>query len=345
MSRKSQLQLQLQESTRWVDAPTIASAVASAKRGEDAGRLQLAAAMAWVAYSCPDATIAVYDNICSAWLGSGPTPEIALTLSEAPLPASFWEAFWIVVAGPEEGYDALTITVAVAALADALHPEFEPIAENSARNHRGAAIALSNPVPGFTDIAALQQCPQGSLGLSLYNMIVENGYDPEVLDREALKLSALPPSLHYLNARILQMHDVWHLVAGYKTTSSNEIAISSFQLAQFGHNYSAMFLAVGMAMAVTKEPRGFSIILQIVAEAWQHGRETPEMMDIMWEHEWNRSLEDIRSSHGISTYTSVFPVDLLETIESAPFWKKLWVMYQLTRFHKRLARAVIPLAN
>ncbi|MFT5483273.1 MAG: ubiquinone biosynthesis protein Coq4, partial [Halieaceae bacterium] len=229
--------------------------------------------------------------------------------------------------------------------ADALHPEFEPIAENSARNHRGAAIALSNPVPGFTDIAALQQCPQGSLGLSLYNMIVENGYDPEVLDREALKLSALPPSLHYLNARILQMHDVWHLVAGYKTTSSNEIAISSFQLAQFGHNYSAMFLAVGMAMAVTKEPRGFSIILQIVAEAWQHGRETPEMMDIMWEHEWNRSLEDIRSSHGISTYTSVFPVDLLETIESAPFWKKLWVMYQLTRFHKRLARAVIPLAN
>ena len=67
---------QLQEAARRVDAKTIASAVAMAKRGKPAGQLQLAAVMAWVGSACPGATEAVYDNICSNWLGYGPTPDL-----------------------------------------------------------------------------------------------------------------------------------------------------------------------------------------------------------------------------------------------------------------------------
>tara|TARA_R110001599_G_scaffold353826_1_gene599260 strand:- start:33606 stop:34634 length:1029 start_codon:yes stop_codon:yes gene_type:complete len=330
---------EIQQATRSIDAQSLARAVVAAKRGDRAGQQQIAGALAWVAYSCPDAATAVYDNITSAWLGSGDTPTIPTGLPEAPIEDSFWKAFWGVVEGPEEGYDALTITVAVAALANALHPDFEQIAENHARHHPGAAISVNSPVPGHTDIEALALCPDGSLGRSLYNMIIENGYDPEVLDREEIMLSALPHSLHYLNARILQMHDVWHLVAGYETTSSNEIAISAFQLAQFGHNYSAMFLAVGMAMAVTKEPRGFAILMQIITEAWRHGREAPAMMDIEWEKEWNNSLPDIRATHNIPLYHSVFPTDLLESIENPPFWKKLYLGLKLTLYHLRLRQS------
>jgi ubiquinone biosynthesis protein Coq4 len=323
---------QLQEATRRVDAPTIATAVAMAKRGKPAGQLQLAAVMAWVGYACPDATEAVYDNICSNWLGYGPTPDIPDGLAEAPLEDSFWQAFWTVVDGPEGGYDAITVTVAVSGLADAVHPDFENIAENHAHHHQGAVISVTSPIPGHTDFEALARCPEQSLGMSLYKLIVENGYDPEVLDRESIRLSAMPHALHYLNARILQMHDVWHLVAGYETTSSNEIAISSFQLAQFGHNYSAMFLAAGMTMSITQEPRGFSIVMQIIAEAWQHGRETPFMMNIEWEEEWQNSIADIRTTYGIRPYKSIFPTDLLESIESASLWKKLMLFSQLIKY-------------
>ncbi|MFT4615154.1 MAG: hypothetical protein ACI9NT_002306, partial [Bacteroidia bacterium] len=266
------LREQIQNSSRNIDAASIGKAVAAVKRGDSDGRVALTAAMAWAGFSCPDAITAVYDNIASAWLGHGPTPEIPTGLAEAPLEASFWASFWEVVEGPPQGYDALTITVAVAALGGEVHPDFEQIAENHARNHPGAAIAISSPIPGHTDIDALAHCPNDSLGLALHTMIVENGYDPEVLDRESIKLSVKPHALHYLNARILQMHDVWHLVAGYTTHSSNEIAISGFQLAQFGHHYSAQFLATGMAMSTLNEPRGFTILMQIVAESWQHGR-------------------------------------------------------------------------
>jgi ubiquinone biosynthesis protein Coq4 len=329
---------QLQKATTRTDAESLAAAVAATRRGEPEGRLQLAAALAWVAYSCPGATEAVYDNIMSGWLGHGPTPEIPTDLAEAPLTSSFWAAFWPVVQGPEGGYDAITVTVAVAGLRHEVHPDFEAISEAYARTHPGAAASLTNPVPGQTDFEALAKCPAHSLGWSLHKMIVENGYDPEVLDRESIKLAALPPTLQYLNTRILQMHDVWHLVAGYETTSSNEIAISAFQLAQFPHDYSAMFLAAGLAMSIEHEPRGFNIIMQIVAEAWQHGRESPAMMDIEWEREWNHSLQDIRGNYGIRTYDSVFPTDLLEMIEGTSMLKKLKALYLILQYHFRLQR-------
>jgi ubiquinone biosynthesis protein Coq4 len=324
------------KATKRVDAHSIAEAVAAAKRGDPSGHVRLAGAMAWVAYSCPDATNAVYDNIASAWIGQGPRPDIPGGLTEAPVEESFWVAFWNVIDGPPEGYDALTITVAVAALAGALHPSFEQIAEKHARNHPGARKALTSAVPGHTDIEALSHCPENSLGRLLHKMIVENGYDPEVLDRESIQLSSMPHTLHYLNARILQMHDVWHLVAGYTTNSSNEIAISAFQLAQFGHNYSAMFLAAVTTMSTVKEPRGFTILMQIIMEAWQHGRETPVMMDIEWENEWNSSLESIRAKYSIPVYQSVFPADLLESIENPSLWKRMTIAFQLLIYNFQL---------
>jgi len=89
-------------------------------------------------------------------------------------------------------------------------------------------------------------------------------------------------------------------------------------------------------MSTTKEPRGFTILMQIITEAWQHGRETPVMMDIEWEQEWDNSLEVIRSKYAIPTYQSVFPSDLLESIENPSFWKKLHLGYQLLKYNFRL---------
>ncbi len=327
---------QLQELTRHTSSQTLIDAVADAKRGGSAGRLQLSAAMAWVAFACPDACPAVCDNIASAWLGKGPTPEVPTNLPEAPLTDEFWQAFWQVVDGHDEGYDAISITVAVASLGAALHEDFGPLAEDHARRHRGAAAAQRNPIPGYTNMDALAHCPEDSLGYALHRLILDNGYDPEVLNRDDIQLAELPHILHYLNARILQMHEVWHLVAGYRTTSLGEISISGFQLAQFGHNYSSMFLAAVLSISTFKEPRGFHILMQIINEGWQHGRETPYMMDIEWEQEWDTSLDDIRAKYNIPLFKSEFPDDLFERLEEGSIWRRLGVLWQLLRYSLRV---------
>ena len=306
--------LQFQRAACRVGREALIESVKAARQGDSGGQMRVAAAMAWVAFSCPGAIEPVYDTIAAVWLGSGETRAAAPELPEATLEASFWAAFWSVVDDAEQGYDAASITARVAALGGAVHPSFEAIAEQCARCHLSAAAALTNPVPGRTDLAALGACAEQTLGGTLYRMIVDQGYDLEVLDREAIALGALPQSLRYLNTRILQMHDVWHLVAGYETTASHEIAISAFQLAQFGHNYSAMFLATVATISHRLRPDGFGILMQLIAEAWRHGREAPALMNIHWESEWNKPVEEIRGLHGIPVYRSVFPADLFESL-------------------------------
>ena len=92
--------------------------------------------------------------------------------------------------------------------------------------YQGVAAAVAQGYPHRFTLDALARCPRASLGGEFHALIVDNGFDLEVLDREALKLAELTPPLDYLNARILQCHDLWHLVAGYRTTGLHEVAIT-----------------------------------------------------------------------------------------------------------------------
>ena len=75
----------IQQAAKRTDAATLVGAVAAVKRGDRSGFIPITGAMIWAGYSCPDAIEAVYDNIATAWLGSGSAPEVPTGLAEAPL--------------------------------------------------------------------------------------------------------------------------------------------------------------------------------------------------------------------------------------------------------------------
>ena len=279
-------------------------------------RAAICGAMTWSAFAAPAAAAGVYDAITNGLLSASLSGSAAAAAS-ASLPDSFWDHYALVLTGPEEGYDAGTITAAVAGLGGSVHEDFGRLAELAASSHPGAKGAAQKPVPELLSLQDLATCPEPSLGNALYRMLVDNNFDPEVLDREAIGLAGLTPALRYLNTRILQMHDVWHLLAGYQTTSLHEIAISAFQLAQFGHNYSGMFLATVATRSHLNGGMGFEILLRVISEAWLHGRSTPYLMDIEFEAHWERPIEEIRAELGITPFAGSFPADLLEQLAAA----------------------------
>ena len=319
------------------DVDSLTQAIVDAKKGDDAARETIVASLCWSAFSCPAAIPITYDLISNAWLrNAAQNSSMPPSAVSAPLDNSFWQAFWAVV--DEQNFDAASITAAVASLGGAVDRAMLALSETAACDHPGAAAVLDRPIPDRIDIRDLERAPDGSLGNALYRMVMDNDYDLEVLDREDIQLIQLPQALQYLNTRILQMHDVWHLVAGYSTSGSHEIAISAFQLAQFGHNYSAMFLAVVMMKSHHSQPRSFSILMQLIMEAWHHGRQTPPMMDIKWEQEWNFSIEEIRSKHGIECYRSVLSENLLETFAAGSLWARLRLGLRLARILRQLRK-------
>jgi len=78
-----------------------------------------------------------------------------------------------------------------------------------------------------------------------------------------------------------------------------------------------MFLAVVITVASTSKPEGLPILLQIISEAWQHGRTTPSLMAIDWEEQWHKPIDVIRTDQGIVPFKSQLPANLFETLAQA----------------------------
>jgi ubiquinone biosynthesis protein Coq4 len=290
------------------EGPALGEAVDDQRLGD---ALWASVLMARVAFALPEAGMALYDDLASDFLDGVPFVFGARTLSDdtrrrlatpASMPAELVPALWSLVEG---GVDPATITPRVAALGIA-HPV--ALREASARAMR--------QYPGFDDFRRRPPMPRmtmerlaaftpGSLGADLHRLIVDNGYDIEVLDPETI--TGYHPELDGPNRYILQTHEVWHLVAGYSTSPGHEVAISGFQLAQFGHPYSRDFLAAIVALTTFTTPAAACFVIQLALEGWRHGRRTPPLTLVDWDGRFEESIDTIRASEGIETYQSLIP--------------------------------------
>ncbi|MEL7541958.1 MAG: Coq4 family protein, partial [Pseudomonadota bacterium] len=288
---------------------------AAGRKASGADRIRLAAHLAHAAFLAPDRVAETYDALTESWLGSpiDAHPIQALARPSESTPADLWDQFWSVVEDAADGkLDALAITERTAALGGAMPDAFVSRVAEMSHTYPGVTEAASAAMPEKIQLETLAEQPAGSIGAEFHQLIVENKFDLEVLDRSEIGLGALPPPLAYLNTRILQAHDLWHITAGYETTALHEIALSAFQMAQFGHNYSAQFLAVVAAVGAISPAAGYRILMDTVTTSWAHGRQTYPMMLIPWEQVWHKSADEIRDQFEISQYQHPYRADLIE---------------------------------
>src|SRR5579859_6213860 len=284
----------------------------------------MALAALWLhgAAAAPESIPGLYDAVSEGYLGQPIGAKPILTDAEAGahpevIPAAFWLGLWGLLDEPRAGLGAASVTTKTAALAGLVSPRLQARIGKASLAYPGIQGAVAQGYPDKFSLPRLARCPAGSLGATFHALIVDNGFDLEVLDREAIGVDKLPPPLDYLNARILQCHDLWHIVAGYETTALHEVAISAFQLAQFGHHYSAMFLGMVLTRVAFERPEGGALMLPVILTAWTHGRRTPPLLPVDWEAIWDRPLADVRAQLGVAPYASPFPADLFEQLSAA----------------------------
>lgn len=315
---------------------------AAGRKARADDRAQMAAYMAHAAFLAPDRVGAVYDAASAAWLGAAINVDPIATLGtdSEPSPPRLWDQFWSIVEDAANGkLDALAITQRIAALGGEMPEAFVARVAAMSHTYPGVSEAASAALPEKIELATLAQQPEGSIGAEFHQLIVENKFDLEVLDRSEIGLAALPAPLDYLNTRILQAHDLWHITAGYETTSLHEIALSAFQMAQFGHNYSAQFLSIVAAVGAISPGAGYKILMDTVTTSWVHGRETYPMMLIPWEAEWHRSADEIRANYQIREYQRPYRADLIErTAPIANLLRKLGALLRIFRRERSPAR-------
>ena len=280
----------------------------------------LAALWLHAAAAAPEELPGIYDAVAEGYLGEplgAPAVAIATPARSEPIPPAFWAFLWELLDEPRSGLGAVNLTTRTAALAGLISPRMQARVGLAALAYPGVKAAVAQGYPRKFTLAALARCPKDSLGGEFHALIVDNGFDLEVLDRDALALDKLPAPLAYLNARILQCHDLWHIVAGYRTTALHEVAISAFQLAQFGHHYSSMFLGMVLTRVAFERPEGGPLMLDTILSAWAHGRRTPPLLGVNWPAIWNLPVAEVRAKLGVQPYVSPWPADLFEQLSVA----------------------------
>jgi len=281
-------------------------------------RMELAAALAHAAFAAPERIVETYDAAAAGWRDApieGPAVPLPVQ-APAPIPPAFWASLWAQLDPDQPLPTAGEITLNTAGLGADLDESLKARSAKAALAYPDVAKAAAQGEPPRFRLEDLARCPKGSLGATFHDLIVDNGFDLEVLDRDSLSLDTLPAPLGYLNARILQCHDLWHIVAGYDTTALHEVGISGFQLAQFGHGYSAIFLATVAARSAA-EQASFAILMDVVFDAWRHGRKTPPLIAIPWAEVWSETTEAVRARYGIAPFVSPYPADLFEQLRAA----------------------------
>jgi ubiquinone biosynthesis protein Coq4 len=285
------------------------------KQGDMQACADLGALFARAAFVEPDLILDTYDAAARGWFGE-PSAPMTLRGGSGTVNPALWAPFWELLEDVSK-MDPGTFTTRTAGLGQYVDDGFPARAGEASLAYPGVPDAVAQGWPERFQMSDLAACPHDSLGGEFHRQIVDNNFDLEVLDRDALGLAKLRPPLDYLNVRILQCHDLWHIVGGYHTTALHEVAISGFQLSQFGHNYSAQFLALITARAAFRQQMGVPLLMEITLSGWRHGRNTPPLLGVDWPEIWKTPTDAIRERLGVSIYKSPVPPDLIEQLERA----------------------------
>jgi ubiquinone biosynthesis protein COQ4 len=172
------------------------------------------------------------------------------------------------------------------------HLESDPATRALADQFYGSATRFS--------LELLLRCPYGSLGWALKRCTFDRGLDPEFY--RMCRHEDLRTRRGWFSFRARQIHDLLHVVTGYPTTHTGELATFAF----LGANckaYSAYLIAVaGVLGQLIRRKEKLGLMNRLFAQAWLSGESIPPLLGIRFEELLHLPLYDVRAQLGIPRY-------------------------------------------
>lgn len=164
----------------------------------------------------------------------------------------------------------------------------------------------------------LESLPQNSVGRAYLDFIDERNLSAYGLASESQKVAdseieAAHPYAWYAR-RLRDVHDLWHILAGYRTDALGEACVVAFSLPQTrsaGFGLIAAGVAVEAARARTGHPCARAIL-----QAWRRGRRAAWLPGLDYEALMAEPLDQARARLGLAgpTLYDQIPVELRNSL-------------------------------
>lgn len=184
----------------------------------------------------------------------------------------------------------------VGELSDALleTPSFDLAAQYLKRDSACAALIRDRYIPPAHDLDTLLTYPPDSLGYIYAETMQRTGFDPNL---HAGMIAA--SDAHYVELRLSQTHDLWHIVTGFGTSLIDEIGLQALHLAQFPYPLATMLVANSLVSSTLLTPEELPKLLAAIAQGLHMGRTAKSLFAQKWEENWEKPLAQWRAELNI----------------------------------------------
>ncbi|TWH54878.1 Coq4 family protein [Dulcicalothrix desertica] len=169
-------------------------------------------------------------------------------------------------------------------------PAFELAVNKMKSNPEQAAIIKQRYMAPHYNLEVLKEYPKDSLGYTYAAYIIEKGLNPDFYSHIKINSDA-----SYIEARLGQTHDIWHLITGYGTTIIDEIALQAFHIAQFPYPCATVYLANFLLAFTLWNPEMLVQTINAIEEGLRMGKNAKSLFAQRWEDNWEKSISQWRA--------------------------------------------------
>lgn len=164
-------------------------------------------------------------------------------------------------------------------------PAYDLVARHLNQDPACAALIRDRYIPPAHDLDALLTLPPNSLGYIYAAQMKKTGFDPNLHAGMTAKSDA-----EYVELRLSQTHDLWHVVTGFDTSLTSEIGLQAFHLPQFPYPLATMLVAASLISTTLKEPEMLPKLIEAIAQGFQMGKTAKSLFAQKWEEGWEKPL-------------------------------------------------------
>jgi ubiquinone biosynthesis protein COQ4 len=164
-------------------------------------------------------------------------------------------------------------------------PAFDLAAQSLKSDPKAAALIRERYMAPPHDLDKLLQYPSNSLGHIYATRMKQQNFDPDLYSY--LKIDS---DASYVEARLGQTHDIWHVVTGFDVSSIGEIGLQAFHLPQFPYPLATMLIANALVSSTLLAPDELPKLVQAIAQGLEMGRVAKPLFAQRWEEAWDKPL-------------------------------------------------------
>lgn len=176
-------------------------------------------------------------------------------------------------------------------------PSFEKAVKALQQDPDSAALIAERYMAPAHDLDILLQYPADSLGYLYAKKMKEQGFRAEDL-YEGLSITS---DASYVEARLSQTHDIWHIVTGFGPSVADEIGLQSFHLTQFPYPLGVSLVSSSMMSTLMFSPDDLPILMESIRKGLEMGKAAKPLFGQKWEEAWEKPLTEWRLELGIQS--------------------------------------------